>query len=160
MTREMHSSGDMPAGHEVPAGHARPAGHDLPADLAEVMTEVLPGGGAFGHRQHVHLAFIAVHRYRAAQTAPTMSRWLRHITSYARAPQKYNATVTRAWSEIVAHHAGADASVTDFAAFAGRHPALLDKRLLSEHYSSAVLASAAARTGWVSPDLAPFPWSP
>jgi hypothetical protein len=137
-----------------------PAGHAMPADLAEVMTEVLPGGGAFGHRQHVHLAFIAVHRYGAAQAAPTMSRWLRYITAYARAPQKYNATVTRAWSEIVAHHAGADASVTDFAAFAGRHPALLDKRLLSEHYSSAVLASATARTGWVSPDLAPFPWSP
>jgi len=41
-----------------------------------------------------------------------------------------------------------------------RHPALLDKSLLSRHYSSRTLASPPARTGWVEPDLVPFPWSP
>ena len=35
----------------------------------------------------------------------------------------------------------------------------LYKRLLRDHYSSALLASSAARDGWVTPDLAPFPWS-
>jgi hypothetical protein len=48
--------------------------------------------------------------------------------------------------------------VGGFAAFAASHPALLDKRLLSRHYSARVLASAAARSGWVEPDLAAFPW--
>lgn len=140
--------------HDMPA-------HDMPADLAEIMAVVLPPGDAFRHRQHIHLAFIAVQRYGAAQAAQAMSRWLRHITVYARAPQKYNETVTRAWSEIVAHHVGIDRSVADFADFADfadRHPALLDKRLLSRHYTSAALASPAARAGWVAPDLAPFPW--
>jgi hypothetical protein len=60
--------------------------------------------------------------------------------------------------EIVAHHVEADPCGTDFAAFAARHPALLDKRLLSRHYASATLASPAARAGWVPPDLAAFPW--
>jgi hypothetical protein len=87
-----------------------------------------------------------------------MSRWITHIAAYERAPQKYNATVTRAWSEIVAHHVEGDPGGADFAAFAARHPALLDKRLLSRHYTSATLASPAARTGWVPPDLAAFPW--
>jgi hypothetical protein len=132
--------------------------HDMPAELAEIMTEIVPPGGAFRHRQHIHLAFIAVHRYGAARAAETMSRWIRHIAAYERAPQKYNATVTRAWSEIVAHHVDADRRGTDFAAFAARYPALLDKRLLSQHYASATLASPAARTGWVQPDLAIFPW--
>jgi hypothetical protein len=48
--------------------------------------------------------------------------------------------------------------VTDFTAFAAAHPALLDKRMLSRHYTSATLASPAARTGWQRPDLVPFPW--
>ncbi|HCU92589.1 MAG TPA: hypothetical protein DHU96_07530 [Actinobacteria bacterium] len=71
-----------------------------------------------------------------------------------------NATVTRAWTEIVAHHVAAGPPGTDFDSFAQRSPALLDKRLLARHYPARVLASAAARTGWVEPDLAPFPWRP
>jgi hypothetical protein len=47
---------------------------------------------------------------------------------------------------------------TDFAGFADRYPALLDKRLLARHYTARVLASPAARTGWAEPDLVPFPW--
>jgi hypothetical protein len=46
----------------------------------------------------------------------------------------------------------------DFAAFAERYPTLFDKRLLTRHYTSRVLASPAAKASWVEPDLAPFPW--
>lgn len=132
--------------------------HDMPAGLAEIMTAVLPPDGSFRHRQHIHLAFVAVRHYGSAAAPGLLSNWIRQIAAYQRAPQKYNATVTRAWTEIVAHHVEADPSVTDFAAFADRYPALLDKRLLARHYSSAVLASPAARAGWVLPDLVPFPW--
>ena len=79
---------------------------------------------------------------------------------YERAPQKYHHTVSRAWVEIVAHHANADPDCADFGIFADRHPALLDKRLLARHYRSSTLAAAPARIGWVEPDLLPFPWSP
>ncbi len=37
--------------------------HAMPADLAEILAEVTPPDGAFRHRQHIHLAFIAVHRH-------------------------------------------------------------------------------------------------
>ncbi|HEX4223403.1 MAG TPA: hypothetical protein VHZ97_13630 [Pseudonocardiaceae bacterium] len=51
-----------------------------------------------------------------------------------------------------------DASeVDDFDSFAEQNPALLDKRLLTRFYRSSTLAGTAARTGWVEPDLAPFP---
>ena len=62
--------------------------------------------------------------------------------------------------EIVAHHVEADPDCADFGTFAARHPALLDKRLLSRHYRSSTLAARAARHGWAEPDLLPFPWSP
>jgi len=137
--------------------------HADPAELAEILDEIFPphGPGAvrdreFRHRQHVHLAFLAVRRYGTARAADQISAWIRHLT--ARAPQKYHATVTRAWTEIVGHHVAADPSVTDFEVFAQRHPALLDKRLLTRHYTAAALASPLARTGWVEPDVAAFPW--
>ncbi len=132
--------------------------HAIPAELAEILEEIVPPGGGFRHRQHVHLAFIATRRHGTAQAADLISDWVRQLTAHA--PQKFNATVTRAWTEIVGHHVAADSSVTDFAAFAERHPALLDKRLLTRHYTAAALASPRARTGWVEPDLAPFPWPP
>jgi hypothetical protein len=59
--------------------------------------------------------------------------------------------------EIVAHHVDADPDCADFGTFAARHPALLDKRLLTRHYRSSTLAAAPARRDWVEPDLLPFP---
>ncbi len=62
--------------------------------------------------------------------------WIRHLAAYQRAPQKFHTTVTRAWVEIVAHHMAAGPPAPDFASFADRYPPLLDKRLLTRHYSS------------------------
>jgi hypothetical protein len=159
--------------------------HVIPAELAKILEEIVPPGGApggassgesgrapgsapgsrpgsapdgaFRHRQHIHLAFIAVRRYGAAQAADKISGWIRHLTAHA--PQKYHATITRAWTEIVGHHVAADPSLTDFDVFAERNQALLDKRLLARHYTAALLASPQARAGWVEPDVAAFPWS-
>jgi hypothetical protein len=134
--------------------------HPMPAELAGILEEIVPPAGAHGafrHRQHIHLAFLAVRRYGTARATDKIGAWLRHLTAHA--PQKYNATVTRAWTEIVGHHVAADPAVTDFEAFAERNPALLDKRLLTRHYTAAALASPQARAGWVEPDVAPFSWS-
>jgi hypothetical protein len=136
-----------------------PGSREVPADLAAVLAEIIPPGGTFRHRQHIHLAFLAVQRHGAAHAPEVVAHWIGHIAAYERAPQKFNATVTRAWTEMVAHHVAADQPGTDFDSFAARNPALLDKRLLTRHYSARVLASPAARTSWVLPDRIPFPWS-
>jgi hypothetical protein len=133
--------------------------HDaaLPAELASALAEIVPPGGSFRHREHIHLAYLAVQRHGADRAAGVVSGWIRHLTVYQRAPQKFNATVTRARTEIVAHHMAAAPPTADFASFADRYPALLDKRLLTRHYTARTLASPAARTGWAEPDLVPFP---
>jgi hypothetical protein len=138
----------------------QPPARTLPSELAEVLAEVAPGGMPFRHRQHIHLAWIAVQRYGASRAPGVVANWIRYVAAYERAPQKYNATMTLAWTGLVAHHvsAGPDGAA-GFAAFAASNPGLLDKRLLSRHYSSRMLASAAARSGWVEPDLAAFPWA-
>jgi hypothetical protein len=137
----------------------RPAGHALPAELAELLAEIVPPGGGFGHRQHIHLAYLATRRHGTLAAVTRISDWIQHIAAYQRAPQKYNATVTAAWTRLVGHHVEAEPEVSTFDDFTARNPALLDKRLLSRHYRSVTLASAAARAGWVEPDLRPFPCS-
>jgi pantothenate kinase len=59
--------------------------------------------------------------------------------------------------ELVGHHVDAHPGA-DFDAFVDLNAALLDKRLLTRLYRPATLAGAAAKSGWVEPDLAPFPW--
>lgn len=129
-----------------------------PAPFPELMAALMAGAERFGHRQHVQLTWLAVRRYDTAAAVGLVSDGIQRTARYAGAPQKYNATVSRAWVELVGHHAGQSASPS-FDSFARQHPALLDKRLLSRFYRPSTLAGDEARSGWVEPDLAPFPWT-
>ncbi|MGH3586223.1 MAG: hypothetical protein ACRDQ0_07845 [Pseudonocardia sp.] len=122
----------------------------------ELMAEVTTG--TFGHRDHVHLTWLAVRRVGMPAAIGLVSDGIRRTARYAGAPRKYHVTISRAWVELVAHHA-AEKADPDFPAFAARNPALLDKRLLTRFYRSTTLAGSPARAGWVAPDLAPFPWT-
>ncbi|MEU4395540.1 hypothetical protein [Kribbella sp. NPDC023855] len=86
-----------------------------------------------------------------------MSDGIQQTARYAGAPQKYHATVSRAWVELVGYHV-AEEPLEGFDAFLDRNPALFDKRLLMRFYQSSTLASPTAKAGWVEPDLTPFPW--
>jgi hypothetical protein len=128
--------------------------HDDPFNV--MFTEVMATADRFGHRQHIHLAWLAVRRHGVAAAVRLVSDGIQRTARYAGAPQKYHATVTRAWVELVGHHA-TDHADERFEPFINRFPPLLDKRLLSAHYRSATLASEPARAGWVEPDLKPLP---
>ena len=114
-------------------------------------------GAPLNHRAHVHLTWLAVQEAGMPAAITLVSDGLRRTARYAGAPQKYHATVSRAWVELVAHHV-AENPAADFGSFAAGNPALLDKRLLTRFYRPVTLAATAARTGWVKPDVAPFPW--
>jgi hypothetical protein len=130
----------------------------LSAELASALAEVTEGGSTrFGHRQHIHLAYLAAHRYGQDATADVMRDWITQIAAAHGVPGKYHETITVAWARLVALHVTGDPDAGDFAAFAARYPALLDKDLLARHYSAATLGSARARAGWVPPDLADWP---
>lgn len=124
----------------------------------DVLAEALAAtpDGRLSHRAHVHLTWLAVHRYGVPGATELIADGLRRTTRYAGVPQKYNATVSRAWVELVGHHV-AERPDPSFDAFTERVPDLLDKRLLTRFYRPATLASPPARTGWVEPDRRPFP---
>ena len=132
------------------------SGEDF-SQFEELMAAVMATADRFGHRQHIHLTWLAVRCCGTAAAVRVVSDGIQRTARYAGAPQKYNATVSRAWVELVGHHAD-HSSAADFGVFADQHSALLDKRLLTRFYHSTTLASDAARTGWVEPDVAPFPW--
>ena len=99
--------------------------HDAPGaahpDLAAILPAITGPAGEFRHRQHIHLAFLAVRRYGMPEATVRICDWIRHIAAYERAPQKYHHTVSRAWVEIVAHHVDADPDCDDFDTFADQH---------------------------------------
>ena len=150
--------------HSVPLthvqGHANPdeGTTQAPSPFPELMAEVMSGAERFAHRQHVHLTYLAVRRYGTATAIDVVSNGIQEAARYARAPQKYNATISRAWVELIGHHAD-HSDAAGFDTFAERNPALLDKKLLTRFYRPATLAGTQARTGWVTPDLSPFPWN-
>jgi hypothetical protein len=41
----------------------QPHPDEMPAELTALLSQVVPPGGGFGHRQHVHLAFLAVREH-------------------------------------------------------------------------------------------------
>ena len=130
----------------------------MSTDFDDLMAEVTASAERFGHRQHVQLTWLAVRRLGVPEAVRVVSDGIQRTARYAGAPQKYHVTVSRAWVELVGHHVAESGPVDDFASFAEHHPALLDKRLLTRFYRSTTLASEQARTAWVEPDLAPFPW--
>ncbi|MBL7491711.1 hypothetical protein I6A60_23680 [Frankia sp. AgB1.9] len=141
--------------------------HDGPGPTAlfdELMAEVTGATGQFDHRAHVHLTWLAIRRVGMPAAVRVVSDGIHQAALHAGAPQKYRATVSRAWVELVAHHAAERAATeraaVDFAGFIDAHPALLDKRLLTRFYRPTTLAGSPARTHWVEPDLDPFPWDP
>ncbi|WP_433754907.1 hypothetical protein [Nocardia sp. CA-135398] len=124
---------------------------------ADLLTEVTADTGRFGHRQHLHLTYLAVRRYGTSRAIELVSDGIQRTARYQGAPQKYHATVSRAWVELVGHHV-IDTDAADFDTFIDHYPGLLDKRLLTRFYRTTTLADPVARTGWVEPDLTPFPW--
>jgi hypothetical protein len=121
-----------------------------------LMAEVMTHADRFGHRQHIHLTWLAVRGYGTRAAIALVSDGIQRTARYAGTPQKYHATVSRAWVELVGYHVAAG-NDDNFDTFAHRYPALLDKRLLTRHYRSSTLATVEARTGWVEPDLKPLP---
>jgi hypothetical protein len=131
----------------------------LDSELIQILGEIVGPDDRFGHREHVHLAFLAVRRNGMPAAITNVCEWIKQIANAHGTPHKYHYTVTRGWVELVAHHVQADPQCSQFETFANRNQRLLDKRLLVKHYRSTTLASKAAREHWIEPDLLPFPWA-
>jgi hypothetical protein len=111
----------------------------------------------FNHLGHLRLAWLNLRRLPFEEAVAATCATIRAYATHLGAPGKFHWTITEALLHLL--HAAGAASAADWAAFAAAHPALVERarETLALHYSDAVLASEAARSRFVAPDLAPLP---
>lgn len=125
-------------------------------DDRAALEKILRIRGGFSHREHLELAWTYLDRYPFEPAYRAMAAAIRHVARLHGAPDRYHETITRAWVLVVALHRGNQPGGS-FDEFIAAHPRLLDRGLLSRHYSRERLMSQEARGAWAEPDLRPFP---
>ena len=110
---------------------------------------------SFDHRDHLRVVFAYARRGGIEHAVARAREGLRHFAAAHGESGRYHETLTTAWARVVGHHAMQ--SSDDFDGFLATHSRLLERDLLSAHYSRARLFSAAARAGFVEPDLLALP---
>lgn len=121
-----------------------------------ILHEILARGEGFGHRQHVELTWRYLENHDPEAARRLVADAIRRVATAHGAPEKFHATITGAWVRCVAVHRErwpADS----FDRFIERNAALLDPKLLDQHFSRELLFSDDARAKIVDPDIRPLP---
>jgi hypothetical protein len=117
-------------------------------------------GGAFGHVDHLRLAWVLLRRDGLALGEERIAAGIRRFADAQGTPALYHDTLTRAWVRLVAAALAAAPPRTGFAQLLDANPLLADKSYLFRFYSAEALSAPSARRGWVQPDLQPLPSCP
>lgn len=107
----------------------------------------------FHHRQHLAVASYYVATSTPAEALARMRSALKRYVAFHNKADRYHETVTRFWIAMIATHTTRPAAALAEEVIA----ACATTDLIHRYYLQATLDSAAARAGWVAPDLAPLP---
>jgi len=112
----------------------------------------------FNHQAHITVALWYLAHSSPAEATERMRAGLhRFVTHHGISPEKYNETITVFWIKLLRHFLdvkGTDRSLLDLMNEA--IVSLGSMRFVFSHYSKQLVFSAAARQGWVEPDLLPL----
>lgn len=106
--------------------------------------------GAFGHREHVQVAWEMLHKYSFMDASAKYTNAINTIATRAGVPEKFNMTITLAFLSVIAERVYASKEA-DFEAFIAINEDLLSKSVLNEWYSDEQLQSEFARTHFLLP---------
>jgi|SRR5579859_7589083 len=111
----------------------------------------------FPHRSHIRMAwlYLRTNNWEAGQVH--IREGIQRFAAALGASRKYHETITLFWVRIVKHAIDHAPEINDFSAFIEKFPFLLDTKIITAHYSSALLGSEDARRVWREPDLLPMP---
>lgn len=98
----------------------------------------------FNHTGHVRLAWLYLERHPFDEAVARTCAGIRAYATHLGAAHKFHRTITEALMHLLRMH-GREAVLADAGA------------LLARHYSPQLLASSAARDGFVPPDREPLP---
>ena len=111
----------------------------------------------FHHREHIRVAWLYLKCSDATRAAERMCAGILRFANHHGATQKYHHTLTLVWMRLVAAALVETPEGYNFTQFLSDHPELADKNLLAKYYSPELMQTAAAREGWVEPDLQALP---
>jgi hypothetical protein len=121
-----------------------------------ILHEILARGEGFGHRQHVELTWRYLEDHDPEAARVLVADAIRRVAAAHGEPEKFHATITGAWARCVAVHRERWPADT-FDQFIERNTALLDPKLLEQHFSRELLFGDDARARVVDPDIRPLP---
>jgi len=104
----------------------------------------------FHHRDHIRLARIYV-ELDGEKATERFRRSLRKFAAHVGHSEKYHETITVAWMRLVVH------AVKDRELEKLELERLMDKKHIEKYYSPELLATDAARMGFVEPDRERLP---
>ena len=110
----------------------------------------------FGHSDHVRLTIVYLARHGRDGSLRRLTAGIQQFAAGAGQPDKFHATKTRAWLELIAAARAANPDATTAEALVAARLELLNRDLLLRCYSQHLLESRAARTAWIPPDLHPL----
>jgi len=105
---------------------------------------------AFGHRQHVQVAFEMLHKYSYLDACAKYANAINTIATRAGATDKFNVTITFAFLSLIAERVHSNPGL-DFEAFLAENADLMAKNALDRWYSSEDLRSDFARRHFLLP---------
>ncbi len=108
---------------------------------------------AFGHREHLQVAYSMLGRYDFVEACARYASTIRAMATSAGAPEKYNTTITIAFMSLIAERLSRS-TCADFDAFLASNPDLLNSDVLNTWYSQERLQSPLARCQFLLPDKA------
>ena len=107
-------------------------------------------GVAFGHRDHLRVAFDLLRRHDFIDATTLYAKGIRSIAASAGVPEKFNTTMTYAFMSLIAERL-LDAPTDSFDAFLARNPDLMESDLLYQWYYQYLLRSDKARRIFLLP---------
>lgn len=113
---------------------------------------------AFNHVGHLRIGWIHLQRYPVNDAIRLTCDGIERFANHLGVPGKYNQTLTIALMRLMASGGASDTNMDWETFLSTNHELIYDaKGLLARYYSEALLNSAEAKSGFVSPDLAPLP---
>jgi len=106
---------------------------------------------AFGHQEHVGVAYEMLRKYDFLTAAAKYADSIRTIATKAGAPEKYNATITLAFLSLIAERMQT-CRHDDCDDFLAQNQDLMSKDFLLQRYSAERLQSDLARHVFLMPD--------